>query len=84
MTLGEAELIFNSWRDTPPAHYMLQVIARMLGWKPAATGATEAGDARTRILAISGFSERPVGEGLPAVLNFEQLKRAYRRSDPVK
>lgn len=35
MTLAEAEEIFTYWADNPPVHVMLQVIARMLGWKPA-------------------------------------------------
>ncbi|HEU0218305.1 MAG TPA: hypothetical protein VFQ90_16750 [Stellaceae bacterium] len=36
MTLAQAEEIFAYWADNPPVHVMLQVIARMLGWKPAA------------------------------------------------
>jgi hypothetical protein len=35
MTLVEAEEIFAYWAENPPAHLMVQTIARMLGWKPA-------------------------------------------------
>jgi len=35
MTLAEAGEIFAYWADNPPVHLMVQVIARMLGWKPA-------------------------------------------------
>jgi hypothetical protein len=35
MTLAEAEEIFAYWAENPPAHLMLQVIARAFGWKPA-------------------------------------------------
>lgn len=35
MTLAEVEEIFAYWAGSPPVHVMLQVIARMLGWKPA-------------------------------------------------
>ena len=37
MTLAEAEEIFAYWAESPPTHLMLQVIARMLGWKPETT-----------------------------------------------
>lgn len=35
MTLVEAGEIFDYWAENPPAHLMVQIIARMLGWKPA-------------------------------------------------
>ncbi len=80
MTLGEAELIFESWREAPPAHHLLQVLARLWGWRPPrAPGEAQAADARA-LLAIPGMMQKPVGEGLPAVvLDFEALKRSYRR-----
>jgi hypothetical protein len=34
MTLAEAGEIFGYWRQCPPAHQMLQTIARLLGWTP--------------------------------------------------
>ena len=36
MTLAEAGEIFRHWEHNPPAHLMLQTIARLLGWAPAA------------------------------------------------
>ena len=96
MTLGEAELIFESWREAPPTHHMMQVLARLWGWKgpPHAVGSGEPGPMPGRAPAmpryaptfaggapaIPGVMHRPVGEGLPAVvLDFEALKRSYRR-----
>src|SRR5439155_15420597 len=34
MTLAEAGEIFRYWEDNPPAHLMVQVIARLIGWQP--------------------------------------------------
>ena len=34
MTLAEAAEIFRYWEDNPPAHLMIQVIARLIGWQP--------------------------------------------------
>jgi hypothetical protein len=36
MTLAEAEQIFDHWAEHPPTYLMVQAIARLLGWKPAA------------------------------------------------
>jgi hypothetical protein len=36
MTLAEAAQVFAYWAENPPVHLMVQIIARMLGWKPAA------------------------------------------------
>jgi hypothetical protein len=36
MTLAEAGEIFRHWQQDPPAHLMLQTIACLLGWSPAA------------------------------------------------
>jgi hypothetical protein len=91
MTLGEAALIFESWRETPPTHHMMQALARLWGWKgpPRAICSDEGRDPPmprhaptppNEALAIPGLTHRPVGEGLPAVvLDFEALKRSYRR-----
>jgi hypothetical protein len=35
MTLAETGEIFRHWEQNPPAHLMLQTIARLLGWSPA-------------------------------------------------
>src|SRR5262249_50060967 len=34
MTLAETEQIFAYWREHPPVYLMVEVIARLLGWKP--------------------------------------------------
>ncbi len=34
MTLTEAGEIFAYWEENPPAHLMVQTIARLLGWAP--------------------------------------------------
>lgn len=36
MYLAEAEEIFDYWRENPPTYQITAVIARMLGWEPAA------------------------------------------------
>lgn len=33
MTLPQAEIIFEGWRASPPAHHMMQILARAWGWK---------------------------------------------------
>jgi hypothetical protein len=38
MTLAETGEIFRYWEQNPPAHLMLQTIARLLGWSPATAG----------------------------------------------
>jgi hypothetical protein len=82
MTLAEAELIFAGWEEAPPAHHLLQVLARQWGWQPPASarrGRHPAPDPNA-VLAVPGMVAKPVGEGLPAVvLDFETLKRTYRR-----
>ena len=35
MTLAEVGEIFAYWAENPPAHLILQAIARILGWAPA-------------------------------------------------
>lgn len=35
MTLAEAGEIFRYWEQNPPPHFLLQAIARVLGWQPA-------------------------------------------------
>ena len=34
MTLAEAGEIFAYWEQNPPAHLIVQAIARLLGWSP--------------------------------------------------
>ena len=40
MTLAEAGEIFGYWVDNPPAYLLLQAIARLLGWSPAAAASS--------------------------------------------
>jgi hypothetical protein len=42
MTLAEVGEIFAYWAENPPAHLILQAIARMLGWAPAPPAAEQA------------------------------------------
>lgn len=42
MTLAEAGEIFAYWEHNPPAHLMMQTIARMLGWSPLPAPASAA------------------------------------------
>jgi hypothetical protein len=46
MTLAEAGEIFRHWEQNPPAHLMLQTIARLLGWSPlpVAAGVPDPGE----------------------------------------
>jgi hypothetical protein len=74
MTLTEAEEIFGYWADNPPVHVMLQVIARMLGWKPA----EHATPSLTEIAAMAppGVAMAVAGElGMPPpVLDIDTLR----------
>ena len=40
MTLDEVDDLSAYWRENPPAHEMLQVVAMHLGWKPARSGSS--------------------------------------------
>jgi hypothetical protein len=83
MTMAEAELIFAAWREAPPAHHMLQVLARLWGWQGPAAGRVETPPAPTiaDLAGMPGFSRRrDVHEGLPApILDFETLKARHAR-----
>lgn len=74
MTLAEAGEIFAYWSENPPAHLMVQGIARMLGWKPAERGSPSI----TEIAALAplGLSVVDKGElGLPApVLDVDAMR----------
>jgi hypothetical protein len=78
MTLGEAGEIFAHWTENPPAHLMLQTIARMLGWKPAA----EPMPALSQIVAMAppGLAVAARGSlGMPApVLDIDELRARNR------
>ncbi len=74
MTVAEAGQIFDYWAGNPPVHLMVQIIARMLGWKPAGDGVPALGE----IIAMAppGLSVAAGGDiGMPApVLDIETLR----------
>ena len=74
MTLVEAGEIFDYWAEHPPGHVMLQVIARMLGWKPAVPAAPALGDIAA--MAPPGLAVAATGDlGMPApVLDVDELR----------
>lgn len=55
MTLTEAGEIFAYWAESPPAHLMVQFIARALGWRPPPALATDA-DMGSMAAASPGFA----------------------------
>jgi hypothetical protein len=80
MTLAEAGEIFGYWEECPPAHLMLQTIARMLGWMPrpalANTPVEEIAAAAPPGLAVM----RGGDFGMPAPLDLEALRARNRLS----
>lgn len=80
MTLAEAGEIFAYWEENPPAHLMVQAIARLLGWAPspaaAAPGSIEAlAAAPPPGLAVAHGS----GLGMPAPVLDPEAMRARNR-----
>jgi hypothetical protein len=79
MNLAEAGEIFGYWEDNPPAHLMLQTIARMLGWmpRPAQPGAPPIEDiaaaAPPGLVVVRGADL-----GMPAPLDLEALRARNR------
>jgi hypothetical protein len=78
MTLADAEEIFAYWAENPPAHLMVQIIARMLGWKPARDEALPLADIAA--MAPPGLSIATNGAlGMPApVLDIATLRARNR------
>jgi hypothetical protein len=79
MTLTEAGEIFAYWEDAPPAHLMVQAIARMLGWTPPA--APERPDRVEDIAAAPppGLTVAPGGDlGMPPPLDLDALRTRNR------
>jgi len=79
MSLAEAGEIFTYWEENPPAHLMLQAIARMLGWmpRPAPTGAPRIADLAAA--APPGLTvARGVDLGMPAALDIDALRARNR------
>ena len=77
MSLAEAGEIFAYWEENPPAHLMLQTIARMLGWmpRPAPAGAPRIADIAAA--APPGLAVTEGGDlGMPAPLDSRRAARA--------
>jgi hypothetical protein len=75
MTLAEAGEIFGYWEESPPAHLMIQTIARMLGWtpRPAAAGVARVEDIAAA--APPGLALNTGGDlGMPPPLDPEALR----------
>ena len=83
MTLAEAEEIFAYWTENPPAHLMVQTIARMLGWKPAKPEAPLFADIAA--MATPGLSIAANGSlGMPAPVLDIAILRARNRDRLAK
>lgn len=66
MTLAEAAEIFRHWEHSPPAHLMLQTIARLIGWSPPAVAAAEPDPEELLATAPPGLAvTRGGGIGMP-------------------
>jgi hypothetical protein len=78
MTLAEAGQIFAYWTGHPPAHLMVQAIARVLGWKPAEPTVPSA--AEIIATAPPGLAIATRGDiGMPApVLDVDALRARNR------
>lgn len=78
MTLAEAGEIFAYWAENPPAHLMVQAIARILGWKPASREMPPLADIAA--MAPPGLAIAADGAlGMPApVLDIETLRLRNR------
>ena len=67
------------WADHPPAHLMLQVVARLLGWKPQA--ATQPALPDIAAMPPPGLAVAPAGDfGMPAPVLDVELLRARNRA----
>jgi hypothetical protein len=79
MNLAEAGEIFGYWEDNPPAHLMLQTIARMLGWMPRPAPAGAPGIADIAAAAPPGLAVTQGGDlGMPAPLDIDALRARNR------
>jgi len=79
MTLAEAGEIFQYWEDNPPAHLMLQTIARMLGWAPRAAPEGVPPIEAIAAAAPPGLAVARGGDlGMPAPLDLDALRARNR------
>ena len=79
MTLAEAGEIFAYWDDNPPAHLMLQAIARLFGWVPHPVGAVAPGIDEIAAAAPPGLRvTRRADIAMPAPLDRDALQDRNR------
>lgn len=77
MTLAEADEILAYWDDNPPAHLLLQAIARLLGWRPGVAG--PGGVAALAAAAPPGLSLARDGDlGMPSPLDAATMRERNR------
>ncbi len=75
MTLAEAGEIFGYWERNPPAHLMLQTIARTLGWVPSSAPADAPQIEEIAAAAPPGLQVARGGDlGMPAPLDRDALR----------
>ncbi|HEV2334987.1 MAG TPA: hypothetical protein VGS13_05785 [Stellaceae bacterium] len=79
MTLADAGEIFRCWEDNPPAHLMLQTIARMLGWMPRPAPASAPPIEEIAAAAPPGFVVGRGGDlGMPSPLDLDTMRAKNR------
>ncbi len=80
MTLAEAGEIFAYWERDPPAHLIVQTIARLLGWTPRPAPSRPPGIEEIAASAPSGLVVAHGGViGMPApVFDSEALRTRNR------
>jgi hypothetical protein len=79
MSLADAAEIFFYWEENPPAHLMLQTIARMLGWMPRPPPAGIPRIADIAAAAPPGLAVTQGGDlGMPAALGIDALRARNR------
>ncbi|MFI4947776.1 MAG: hypothetical protein ACHQC9_03130 [Alphaproteobacteria bacterium] len=79
MTLAEAGEIFTCWEENPPAHLMLQTIARMLGWTPRSIPAGAPPIEDIAAAAPPGLAVARGGNlGMPAPADLDALRAKNR------
>jgi hypothetical protein len=79
MTLAEAGEIFGYWEECPPAHLMLQTIARMLGWIPRPAPADAPPVEEIAAAAPPGLAVTRGGDlGVPLPLDLDALRARNR------
>ena len=79
MSLAEAGEIFCYWEENPPAHLMLQTIARMLGWVPRPAAADAPRFEAVAAAAPPGLAVTQGGDlRMPAALDIDAMRARNR------